>query len=65
MLLKLNSTSLVAVFINLTKTCSEIFVGYHEAPLSLKDVVANVNHRPTLLQPMGARGEDDELTTRR
>ena len=29
-------------------------------PPSLQDVVAKVIHRRTLLQPMGARGEDDE-----
>ena len=34
-------------------------------PPSLQDVVANVNHRLTLLQPMGARGEDDEPTNGR
>ena len=34
-------------------------------PPTLKDVVANVNHRRTLLQPMGARGEDDEPTNGR
>ena len=34
-------------------------------PPSLQDAVANVNHRRTLLQPMGARGEDDEPTNGR
>ena len=31
-------------------------------PPSLQDAVANVNHRRTLLQPLEARGEDDEPT---
>ena len=47
-----------------TATNGEWTVGETHPP-SIQDAVANVNHRRTLLQPMGARGEDEEPTNGR